>query len=358
MVSRNLKIARRNIVKELGKETVRALHKPNRVADVAALLTVPTLFFANAFALATIELLSPLWIALFIAQGFVLPWFQFVQHDLLLHRKIGGKYNNVLGFLYLLPMMHSFTWFRLYHEQHHDWVGTEKDSEAYKQDLDERWKKVFFLSFVGVKLAMARRLKPAHGDIGATISPNERELVLIKREKWLIRAFFVALIASCFVWQGVLYGYVLPLLIVVPFVSGFRVIMEHAEANRENLYHTGVYYRTGPILDFLYLSHLGDSHFVHHWFQAVPFYRCKRVADMLHPMMLREGVIERRSVLGILKGWFIDNQKHRQLWWPEQHATSAVAPTIQSPVAPPMQPAVAQAALNVAAQSTVSVANR
>lgn len=336
MIYRNMKVARRAIVKEIGQDTVKALHKANRLADVVMLLAVPLAFFSNAYALATLEF-SGLWVALLVAQGFILPMFQYVTHDVWLHRKIGGKYNNIFGFIYLLPMTYSFTWFRLFHEQHHQWVGSEKDSEAYKQDLDTRWKKFLFLTFVGVKLAMSRRLKSPDGDQGASINPNEREIVLMKREKWLVRAYFVAIVVSCFLWRGPLLGYVLPLLVVVPLVSSFRVIMEHAEANSANLYHTGVYYRTGFILDRLYLSHLADSHFVHHFFQAIPLYRCKKVANMLHPMLLREGVIERHSVLQILKGWYLENQKHRQLWWSgaaqpakvEQAEPAEVAPIFQ-----------------------------
>ncbi len=105
----------------------------------------------------------------------------------------------------------------------------------------------------------------------------------------------------------------LPFLIVTPIVSTMRVLMEHGEANPNNLYHSGTYYRTGFVMRWLYLFELGDCHVVHHLYPAIPYYRCKDAANRLHPFLMRNGVVE-RSLWQLMFGWFVQNQPHRYLW--------------------------------------------
>ena len=93
----------------------------------------------------------------------------------------------------------------------------------------------------------------------------------------------------------VLFGYILPLFVVLPVANALRTILEHAETNPQNLFHCATFYRTGLLTRFLFFWDAGDCHLVHHIFPNIPFYRMgKAVEDdarAWHIQSVPEGVL-------------------------------------------------------------------
>ena len=110
-------------------------------------------------------------------------------------------------------------------------------------------------------------------------------------------------------------GYVLPLLIVTPIASSLRVVLEHAEADPANNFHLGTFYRTGIVTRLLFVADSGDCHLVHHIFSQIPWYRMGRATRLMQPILIRESVVERRSLSRLLVGWFVRCYPHRSLWF-------------------------------------------
>jgi fatty acid desaturase len=110
------------------------------------------------------------------------------------------------------------------------------------------------------------------------------------------------------------YGFLLPALFGLPVANTLRTILEHSETNPENNYHCATYYRTGFLTRPLFFWDAGDCHLVHHIFPGIPWYRMGEACDALRPFLLEHGVRERRSLLELVKGYFVDVRPHRSLW--------------------------------------------
>ncbi len=191
---RDLSVARKACAKELGSVAVGSLHRANHFGDVATMVVVPALTITLTILIGKVVHNPVAWIALFILQGFVFQTYQFLVHDLFLHRRVGGRWHSIFGFLYLLPLLFPYAWFHAFHMQHHKYIGSDRDTESYKQDLDQVWKRILFLTFPGVKMAMSRRFKPAGVDDSAAALQMTPELARrIAREKSLIRIYMLAL---------------------------------------------------------------------------------------------------------------------------------------------------------------------
>jgi fatty acid desaturase len=313
---RDLAAARRAASKVLGPERVAALHRANPWLDGLTMVALPALTVGLVIVMARLRFFGPAWIAAFLFQGLVFTWYLEVAHDLFMHRRVGGRtFAPVLGFLYFLPLLFSNTWFVLFHGRHHKYVGDVLDAEYYKQDIDTPWKRLVFCTFIGVKLAVSRRFRPP----GVPLDEKPLEFTAAQKrrftiEKLLIRLFIAGQVAACILWRPFLWGYVLPFVIVSPVISAVRVMLEHGEANPDNLFHSGTYYRSGIISRLIFFWDLGDTHLVHHIFPAIPFYRLKTTANLLRPFLLAQGVRERTSMWQLVWGYFVSGQPHREMW--------------------------------------------
>ncbi len=85
-------------------------------------------------------------------------------------------------------------------------------------------------------------------------------------------------------------------------------------ADPDNRFHVATYYRTGPWTRALFLWDCGDCHLVHHVFDQIPFYRMGQAVDLLRPILLRAGVIQRTSLWTLLRGYYVDVLPHRARW--------------------------------------------
>jgi fatty acid desaturase len=225
--------------------------------------------------------------------------------------------------------LYSYTWFRLFHLQHHRYVNSGRDAEDYKNDLDTSWKRFLFLTAPGVKLVMARkfRSRPVVGPDQSALSPSAEDAARIRTERLLIRMFWYGILVGAYFSRSVLFGYLIPLMVVTPIVSSIRIILEHGEVNPDNVFHNSTYYRLGPLLRFL-LPAQGDTHLMHHLYPGIPIYNLKRSAVLSHDCLIRNGVVERPSLFKILWGWFIENQPHRRMWTHATQSAEAASPKL------------------------------
>jgi fatty acid desaturase len=331
--AQDLSQVRQRLSASLGRDTMAALHRPRPWLDGLAVIAAVGLFGLNLHLLASLSC-GLLWAALFVLQGFLLQLLGLVSHDLFVHRRVWGARGSWLTSLLLtLPRLSLPTGYEQAHLAHHRWIGTAQDTEAYKQQLDSRGKRWLFATLLGVKLAQAGKLKQGESlkgyhDVSGQGGLIERRARL---EKILLRAALLALLPLAWWFPAhSLLGYLLPVLIMGPIVNSLRIILEHAEANPDNPWHWSTGYRTGPFTRLLFFWDAGDCHVVHHIFPRLPFYHMGRAVELMRPLLLAQGVVERRSYLELLKGWFIHGHGHRSLWPNKGQASAAATPTTQA----------------------------
>lgn len=317
-VAEEYRKARRAMLDALGPAVIAGLHRACPALDWAAVVALPALFVADAIALAAWPV-GLAWGLCFVLQGFVIQTFGYVVHDLFVHRRVGGVAGYFIGALFELVITFRRTWYALYHLDHHGHMNTADDPEAYKQDLDTRWKRVFFLTLPGAMLTMARGLRPGRPTsshlVTAPLTPP------VEQVRWRLRfegglalaAVGLTGLTALVWWQVVVFGYLLPLALVTPIASSLRVILEHAEADTDNVFHCAVFYRTGPVSGPLFFWDAGDCHIVHHIYPAIPFYRVPEALRLMRPILAAHGARE-RSLWALLRGWFVRNEPHRTVW--------------------------------------------
>jgi fatty acid desaturase len=313
--------ARRRIAAAIGTAALARLHRQNPVLDWLVVVLLPAAFAGLALVLAA-RPLGPGWLACFVLQGVVIQTMAYAVHDLFVHRRVGGRrLGYLISVAFHLPIFYRRTWYALYHVDHHTYMGTRWDTEAYKQDLDTRWKRLACLTAPGLILALGRKLKPVDAFApeirqGPLVTPTDPALVRrLRAEGLAVRLLVLALVPlAVWWWQLVVLGLVLPFAVVIPLLSLVRIVLEHAETTPGNVYHCATYYRTGPITRPLYFWDAGDCHVVHHIFPAIPFYRMGEALRLIRPILTAEGARERHSLLELLHGFLVRVEPHRAVW--------------------------------------------
>lgn len=317
----DLHAVRAAIKMELGTGTLRELHRESVLLDAAgvgAYWGAVVLFFV----LLAVLPFGLVWVLCFLLQGFALQCLGLLSHDAFIHRRIWGDRGSWVGaMISSFPVLLCPTWYLLAHRDHHVHLGTDKDTETYKENLDGIWKRVLFLTVIGDRLAKQGRLSSADKPMPSILPKTGKERRRLAAERAGLTAFVIGIAGAAVLWPGwVLLGYVLPLLIVTPVASTLRVVLEHADADPGNDFHLGTYYRTGLVTRVLFVADSGDCHLVHHIFSQIPWYRMGRATRLMRPILLREGVVERRSLPQLLLGWFVRCYPHRSLWFGTQRA--------------------------------------
>jgi fatty acid desaturase len=304
---RGLAKARQFITRELGTDVVQELHRPRLLNDAWILAGWPAVNIALLLAMARLPI-GPAFAACFVLQGIRLTWYLEVPHDLFIHRRLGGKrLAAFLGLFYLAPVLYPFTGFSSSHLRHHYYVGTKRDPESPIINVNTFWKRLAFLTWPGFKVGTS-----GFSDPEARFTPAF--LRRVRFEQWFLRFYLLALFVLAALWRPFLYGYLLPFFVVSPIANAFRVMLEHGEANPENAFHAGTFYRAGFWISLLFPGGVGDRHIMHHLFPGIPMYRLGEAAALISPILARNGVRERRSLLQLLKGYFVEAQPHRTLW--------------------------------------------
>lgn len=312
-----LAAVRREIRDTLGADTIARLHARKSWLDALALLAAPALFLGNLHLLATLEF-GITWCALFVLQGFLLQLLGLVSHDLLVHRRVLGNTGSwVAACVLTLPRLSLPTGYERAHLAHHRWIGSDRDTETYKQHLTTRKRRLLFATILGVKLAQAGKLETTDGlkgyhDVSGEGAVYERRARL---EKWLLRGFLLALpLLAWLAPSHLLLGWLLPTLVMGPLVNSLRVLLEHSDVDPANPWHWSTCYRTGRLTRPLFFWDSGDCHVVHHIYPRLPWYHMGEAVDRIRPLLLARGVVERTSIPALLKGWFVDVFPHRSRW--------------------------------------------
>lgn len=314
---RELGSIRADIRAFVGADALAALHRESVILDAVGVLacwgSVVLLFVLLAWLP-----LGWLWALCFIAQGFALQSLGLLSHDAFMHRRIWGNTGSWIGAMVSsIPVLLSPTWYVISHTDHHAHLGTDKDTETYKQNLNTAWKRVFFLTAAGDRLAKLGRLSKTDIPMRPPMPRTRKEARRLGLERIVLLLFLLVVAVCAIAWpRAVLAGYVAPLLIVTPVASSLRVILEHADADPSNRFHLGTYYRTGVITRLLFVADSGDCHLVHHVFSQIPWYRMGRAVRLMRPVLIERGVVERRSLVQLLFGWFVRAYPHRTLWFP------------------------------------------
>ena len=294
----------------LGAECIAELHRERRWLDLLALLAMPALFGLLVYGL-TVLPFGPWWLLCMALQGTLLVTFGLVNHDLLMHRSVlKGRWKYVAGLCLLMPIYRSPTHFQYGHGAHHAHLGGAGDSEQFKVDIDTPWRRVLYATIVGalaptsLYLRRERAVQPVPTNMRA-VWPT------LRREARLRRVFTLSWLVLAWFWpHPVIYGYVLPLCIVAPFVSSVRTVIEHSDFDPANPFQLSCYYRTNFLTRCLFFWDSGDCHFAHHVYPRIPFYHIPRAVRLMHPGFMQHHVVEHRSLWPLVRAWFADGRPY------------------------------------------------
>lgn len=319
--------ARQDMRAFLGTEQIKALHQQSAALDLAALVSIITLFSLST---AVLVLQAPgfVWLLFLVVQGFAFQLAGLISHDLFVHRRVGGERWAAWGArLLTIPRLSLPLGYEKAHLAHHRHLGSSNDTENYKQQLDSRQRRLLFSTLFGIKLAQSGRGGDAHyHHVDASEPARARQLRL---ERTLLRGFLAAMVGLTLLFpQALISAYWLPLLVVAPIINTVRIVLEHADADvtTGDAFQAGTCYRTGPLTRALFLWDSGDCHLVHHIFPRMPFYRVGACVDAIQPLLEERNPRPRNSLLALLKGWYLDNHGHRTPWPAERLHTRAGAP--------------------------------
>lgn len=306
------------VVQFLGKDKVRELNKVNWFYEIVSSAAPFVIFSFFAFYLATYPF-GILWMVVFFFQGMVLQWFGFWSHDACIHRKVfGPRLSYIFSLIAMLPLTIPPSGYEFSHLSHHRNLNKKNDAEDYKNDIDTWWKRLFILTLFGQLLASTRLLKGKNGVINYKIQEdkyfNEDLGKKIKLEKMIMKVYFVIILILSWFFPIVLYGYLLPLIISIPFWSTARLILEHATVDDNDPLNCATYYKTNFVTAWMFFCSSGDCHLIHHLFPKIPSYNIRKALKELDPFLVKNGVIERNSLLQLFYFYFIKNLKYRTPW--------------------------------------------
>ena len=306
----------------LGPQAIEALHRPVPWLDRSLIVGLPLASLAIVWGCFQID--SWGWLMVMaIMQGIVLQWFGLFNHEYFVHRKVGGKWGHLLSMLFTAPIQLSATRYADAHWAHHERVASEDDAEAYKRDLDSRFKKAVFMTFVGTRWAASGTMGRGRRPYFALRRPTPRALKRARTEAALSLAILAAAIVALFIDpKAIMFGYLLPLLVVLPLLNAMRILVEHAEVQPDNSYSIASRFRCGPVEDWLFLFDAGEYHLIHHYLPNIPFYRMRAARAALNGFFDGRNVEPTRSWVRLIRSWYLENRSHGS-WWQDRADRSA-----------------------------------
>jgi|GEM_PF-2513695 len=311
-----LNYARKTIRDKLGSQIIKELHKKNSLLDTVVFFGSITSTILVSYLLAQLTL-GPVWLLLFCIQGVLAQLMMLISHDLFVHRKFGGEFWSWVGsMLITIPRFSLPSGYEQAHLAHHRYIGSERDTEIYKQDINTRFKRLLFSTVIGVKLAQFNCF--SHENRKSYHSVEDLHPTIQKKatiEKRIMRLWLLALFPlGYFFPEYIIEGYILPVLIVLPILNTLRIIIEHSDVRPENPFNQSTFYETGILTRLVFFWDSGDCHIIHHIFPRMPWYRVGKAVDLIKPVLLEQGAIKRSSFWWLVKGWYINNYEHRTTW--------------------------------------------
>lgn len=310
-----LAAARAEIAGELGRDELARLHQENTLLDTLTVAGSIAIFLALAWLLGTGSAREPWWWACFFLQGNMILVMAMVNHDVFVHRKwLPPRLRWLLSSVLAWPSQLRSSIYEEHHLTHHRTLGTPQDTEAYKHGIDTRLRRAWFASpaMLLYHLLLLRRkstrLSAASATPGPALEAARERARYEQKVRWGIWAL-VAL-AAAWDWRLVVFGYLLPLVFVMPVLNTVRIVLEHFDLDATNPFWTGTFYRTGPLTRVMFWWIGGDCHVVHHFYANIPWYRLPRAIRLIRPILLRNGVHEHRSLARLLWDWFAARRPH------------------------------------------------
>lgn len=300
---------RRIVVKQLGDERMRALHRHSFWVDMAAVVGVPAVFLLNGSQLAVTRF-SIAFVARLLIQAVLLLWMAYLMHELTHRRWAGERTSRALAWIFGTPVLYIAGIYAQTHFEHHRWLGNVSDL-VFPRFFDKRWKRLLLLTPIGFVLGSLAR--SYNTEDAAKKRPSrtaeQRVQVALFFGTWVI-ILFLAIYGVTLICVG----FLLPLLIVMPVLNAIRLVLEHAETSSDLGAHCATYYRTGMITQFVFMAGVGDCHLVHHLFPSIPFYRMPKAINELRPILIELGALERRSLQQILIAYFLKCERYGSVW--------------------------------------------
>jgi fatty acid desaturase len=305
--------ARRWIIERIGPDQLRALHAPRPWLDAAVLSGGLALFALLAWLLASGGARDPWWWLCLAVQGNLVLVLAYINHDAFVHRKLlPRRLRWIAAALLTWPGQLRAGRYEEQHLTHHRALGTPQDTERYKLALDGPLRRILYATPAALYLRMvvfrgltASFSMPADGDLRSRSDGRNRLDAAIW---WSLLLVLLALAALNY--RIVVFGYLMPLLVVTPLINSVRVALEHFDFDPEHPLWVGTFYRTGPITRLVFWWGAGDCHMVHHFFPAIPFHRMGEAVRLIRPVLIERGVVEHRSLVSVLGQWFAGNRGH------------------------------------------------
>lgn len=314
-----LKYHQAKIKQLLGTEKMHALHRKNPLLDFIAFPVIMALFALLFFLLNRLEA-GMLWFVCFVAQGCLIQVIGLYAHEMCTHRKYGGPYwSYATDLVCSLLTLHSQTFYRVFHMKHHRNLNTASDPEVKQLQLmigrgnQSFARKLLFSSIIGAVVVEVLNSKNPDAVV-AESEFTKKQLMAVRVEKALIYTFIATVLGSLCFTNAVFYSYILPLVIVTPFASTIRNILEHMDMDGANSLQAATYYRTSAFTRLLFFYDSGDCHLVHHLFCMVPFYRIGEAIEAMRPYFLANGVREHRSVWSLVWAFYFKGAPVRGSW--------------------------------------------
>jgi fatty acid desaturase len=309
-----LRAARAAIVRELGAEQLARLHAPNLALDLAAMFGSIALFLLCAWELATGTVRDPLWWLGLLVQGDLVLVMAFINHDAFVHRKLfAPRIRWVLSSVLVWPAQMRPATYENQHLTHHRFLGTERDTESYKTEIGTRLRRLLYASpLVIFYRAFVLRGRTSSVNVDREDPHARRRNPPRERYERATRlaVFAMVLASAVWDWRLLVYGYLLPFVLVTPVLNTMRIVLEHFDLQRGNPLWVGTFYTTGPLTRLMFWWDAGDCHLVHHFYANIPFYRMGHALKLMRPILARSGVLQQHSLAALLFQWFVSARAH------------------------------------------------
>jgi fatty acid desaturase len=224
-------------------------------------------------------LLSSKYPVLIIVQGFLIHQIGGLTHDFYVHGRALPYFGAFLGgaLTSLSP-----THYKSRHHDHHTALpNSESDPDRAVNIHPTLLQKLAAFTIFDRFLRPGRtKLWPSHTQY------TEAELLRIRVEKI---SFFVVFggVAASAATAGVnvfITGWLIPLLVVTPVITGLRVVLEHGLYRADDVLYQGTPAKVPSLIaSSTFAPYYGIGHLLHHYFPALPWYNYRRALILLTP---------------------------------------------------------------------------
>ncbi len=303
---------RHELVREVGRDTLRALHRKSPVRHLLVAARQFAILGLATWGLVTFS--SPLvWIPLAFVQGFTIFNFTVLLHEVVHHTVFERRHahaERLLGLLYAVPSGLSASQFTRWHLDHHAELGSsEEDPKRHhlSPKVNARWFKLLYCTpaLFPIYFRAARRE-------AATYEPDLQARIALERR--ITIAVHLAIVALLWVVAGLavaLRTWVVPVFFVFPIAFTLNRLGQHYDIDPDDPAKWSTLVKGSRFWDLVFLN--SNYHLEHHYFPGVPFYRLPELQRVLTPFYARRGM-RWRSYPALVYGWVFENRAPHTNW--------------------------------------------